>query len=533
MDGTLTRRRTSAAHLTGVSPGDPALRRRRLGVEPFRPGPLGWIIPALVTLLAAGLRLPGLGHPHELIFDETYYAKDAYALLLAGHELVWPDGADEAWLAGDPAPTGEPAYVVHPPLGKWLIALGIQVLGVESAAGWRISAAVAGTLAVLLVALIAQRMFRSVLLGGLAGTLTAIDGHHLVMSRVALLDIFLMLFVLAAFGALLADRYHGRRRLADSGPATRLAWRPWRLLAGALLGAAAAVKLSGLAFLAVFGVLVILWDLQARRAVGAPRWGVAGVRDAALAVVTVLPVAAGTYLASWTGWLRSSTGWGRLWHESHPPEGLGALVPGPVRSLWQYHLAATDFHTGLDAGHDYASTPWTWLFMGRPVSFHYQSFDSGEAGCAASRCSQAILDLANPVIWWVGLIALVLVLALWLGRRDWRYGAILSGYAGGFAVWLLFPDRTMFFFYTIAYHPFLILSVVAVAALVLRAGADPARVSAEESRESRANRRRNTVVVLCFLLLCAAVSIFFLPLWTGETITYEQWRLRMWLPSWV
>ncbi|MDS2173911.1 phospholipid carrier-dependent glycosyltransferase [Nesterenkonia sp. CL21] len=524
MDGTLTSRGTSS-----VPPGA-ASQAARLDAEPFRPGLLGWVVPLLVTLLAAALRLPGLGHPHQLIFDETYYAKDAYALLIAGHELVWPEGADDAWLAGDPQPTEEAAYVVHPPLGKWLIALGLQGLGAETAAGWRISAAVAGTLSVLLVSLIAQRMFRSVLLGGAAGVLTAVDGHHLVMSRVALLDIFLMLFVLAAFGALLADRYRGRRRLAAVDPDAPLLWRPWRLLAGVLLGAAAAVKLSGLAFLAVFGIVVVLWDLQARRAGGARRWGLAGLRDAGVAVVTVLPVAALTYLASWAGWLRSGTGWGRLWHESHPAEGLAALVPGPVRSLWQYHLMSTDFHTGLDAGHDYASTPWTWLFMGRPVSFHYESFDPGEAGCQVERCSSAILDLANPVIWWAGLIALVLVIALWLGRRDWRFGAILSGYVAGFAVWLLFPGRTMFFFYTIAYHPFLILSLVAVGAIVLRAGTDPQRFAAEEVR---ANRRRNTVVILSFLLLATAVSIFFLPVWTGELIDYEQWRLRMWLPSWV
>ncbi|WP_344682602.1 phospholipid carrier-dependent glycosyltransferase, partial [Actinocorallia glomerata] len=212
MDGTLTSRGTSS-----VPPGA-ASQAARLDAEPFRPGLLGWVVPLLVTLLAAALRLPGLGHPHQLIFDETYYAKDAYALLIAGHELVWPEGADDAWLAGDPQPTEEAAYVVHPPLGKWLIALGLQGLGAETAAGWRISAAVAGTLSVLLVSLIAQRMFRSVLLGGAAGVLTAVDGHHLVMSRVALLDIFLMLFVLAAFGALLADRYRGRRRLAALGP---------------------------------------------------------------------------------------------------------------------------------------------------------------------------------------------------------------------------------------------------------------------------------------------------------------------------
>lgn len=507
-------------------------------------------MPLLVTVFAGLLRIPGLGDPHLLMFDETYYAKDAYALLIAGHELVWPEDADEDWLAGQAAPTGEAAFVVHPPLGKWLIGLGILVFGMDSAMGWRISAALAGTLAVLLITLIAQRMFRSVFLGAVAGILTSVEGHHLVMSRVALLDIFLMLFVIAAFGALVADRYSSRRRLAawvtqPQGPSAGqrhqspsagrwgpwLLWRPWRLAAGVLLGAAVAVKLSGLAFIPAFGILVILWDLQARRAAGVPRWLSAGLlRDGLWAAVTVLPAAGLTYLASWTGWLRSESGWGRTWHLSEPAHGIATLVPGSVRSLWQYHASAMDFHAGLETGHDYASTPWTWLFMGRPVSFHYQSSTLGEDGCTAERCSSAILDLANPLIWWTGLLALVVLLALWLGRRDWRYGAILSGYVAGFAVWLLFPQRTMFFFYTISYQPFLILSLVALAALVLRAGSDPRRFTADQIR---GNRQRNTVVVLCFVLLAVAVSIFFHPIWTGELLDYQQWRQRMWLPSWI
>src|SRR5699024_3894177 len=140
---------------------------------------------------------------------------DAYALLQAGYELTWPEEADGDFLAGDPQVTDEPSYVVHPPLGKWLIAVGIRLFGTETALGWRFSAAVAGVVGVLLVALIAQRMFRSVFLGGVAGVLTAVEGHHLVMSRVALLDIFLMMFVLAAFGAVVMDRYSSRRRLAS------------------------------------------------------------------------------------------------------------------------------------------------------------------------------------------------------------------------------------------------------------------------------------------------------------------------------
>ncbi|MCH8566409.1 phospholipid carrier-dependent glycosyltransferase [Nesterenkonia sp. LB17] len=525
---------------------------RRLHAEPYRPGRWGWILPGLITLLAGILRVRDLGTPHLLMFDETYYVKDAYALLLTGYELVWPEDADDSWLAGEAQPTGDGAYVVHPPLGKWLIALGLRGFGQDSAFGWRISAALAGTLAVLLIALIAQRMFRSVFLGAFAGMLTAIEGHHLVMSRVGLLDIFMMFFVLAAFGALLADRYSGRRRLAAwavrrrsgdrqaSGP--WLGVRPWRLLAGVLLGAAVAVKLSALAFLAVFGIMVILWDLQARRLAGVERWARSGLlKDGLPALVSVLPVAASTYLASWTGWLSTQAGWGRQWHLEHPAEGLSRLVPDPLRSLWNYHVSAADFHQGLSSGHDYASSPWTWLFMGRPVSMHYDSVSAGEIyaqtgeTCAAESCSSAVLDLANPLIWWSGMIALVLVGLLWAGRRDWRCGAILSGFVAGHLVWLLFPDRTTFFFYTISYHPFLILALTAIAALALRIGTAGHRPDGTARGEGTilAARQRNTVIVLCFVLLCVAVSVFFLPLWTAEMIPYEQWRMRIWIDSWL
>ncbi|GAB3846784.1 dolichyl-phosphate-mannose--protein mannosyltransferase [Nesterenkonia populi] len=519
-----------------------ALWQERLNAAPFSPGVLGWAVPVILAVFAGALRLWNLGNPRSLIFDETYYAKDAYALMIAGHELVWPEDHDEQFAGGNPQPTEEGSYVVHPPLGKWLIAVGLRIFGTDSAYGWRFSSAIAGALAVLLIALIAQRMFRSVFLGGFAGLLSAVEGHHLVMSRVALLDIFLLLFVLAAFGALLADRYSARRRLAvwaaeseglpdadwERGP--HLLLRPWRLAAGVLLGCAVAVKLSALAFIPVFGLMVVLWDVEARRTLGVRRWLRSGLlRDGLPAAITVLPIVAVTYLASWSGWLVTSGGWGRGWHEENPPEGLAVLVPGPIRSLWNYHTSATEFHTGLESGHEYASTPWTWLFMGRPVSMHYQGLDEGAVyehtgeTCVAGRCSSAVVDLANPLIWWTGLVAVVIVLLLWLGRRDWRYGAVLSGYAAGYAVWLLFPDRTMFFFYTISFHPFLILAVTVLAALVLGMG--------DTSRDSV--RQRNTVLVTCFALLCVAVSVFFWPVWTAELIPYDQWQWRMWIDSWI
>lgn len=84
--------------------------------------------------------------------------------------------------------------------------------------GWRFMTAVLGTLSVLMLCRIGRRLFRSTFLGCLAGALLAVDGLHLVMSRTALLDLVLMFFVLAAFGALLVDRDRTRARLADALP---------------------------------------------------------------------------------------------------------------------------------------------------------------------------------------------------------------------------------------------------------------------------------------------------------------------------
>lgn len=525
----------------------------RLGADRFRPGVWGWIIPAVVTLVAGLLRFAGISNPPQLIFDETYYAKDAYSLLLAGYELAWPEESDQAFIEGHGEPQNEGSYVVHPPLGKWLIAVGIHLFGTETALGWRFAPAVAGVIAVLLVTLIAQRMFRSVFLGGVAGLLTAVEGHHLVMSRVALLDIFLTMFVLAAFGALLLDRWHSRRRLAQWGaqlPQQSLPrllgpvlwWRPWQVLAAVLLGCAVAVKLSGLAFVAVFGIMVILWDMQARRTLGIRRWVRAGLlRDGLPAVLTVLPLVTLTYVLSWSGWLISSGGWGRQWHTENPAEGFGAVVPGPLRSLWNYHTSATDFHTGLDSGHEYASSAWTWPFMGRPVSMHYETLGHSETYqptgelCTADTCSSAVLDLANPLIWWAGAVAICWIMVLWIGRRDYRYGAMLAGVVAGWAVWLIFPERTTFFFYTISYHPFLILAITAMAGHALSVGtsAQDARGNPRSWQTRISAQQRNTVMVLCGVLLAVAVSVFFWPIWTAEPIPYEQWRLRMWIQSWI
>ena len=224
------------------APGETATRLDALRARLVPAMPLGtfwgWAGPLLVTALGAFLRFNRLGDPHAVVFDETHYVPDALGILRFGVERNYI-GARNALLArGDPHVfTSGGKFVVHPPFGKVLIAAGEWLFGL-SPFGWRFAVAVVGSLSILLLARIARRMTRSTLLGCFAGLLLALDGLEFVMSRTALLDIFVMFWVLAAFGCLVVDRDVYRSRLAtamaehpgDVAPRVGIRW--WRVGAG-------------------------------------------------------------------------------------------------------------------------------------------------------------------------------------------------------------------------------------------------------------------------------------------------------------
>ncbi|WP_130799442.1 dolichyl-phosphate-mannose--protein mannosyltransferase [Streptomyces otsuchiensis] len=501
-----------------------------------------WGGPLLVALFAGVLRFVSLSSPDAVVFDETYYAKDAWALLHHGHETSWPDDANQRIIEGD-IPLGDSAsYVVHPPVGKWMIALGEWAFGMNPF-GWRFVMALLGTLSVLMVCRIGRRLFRSTALGCLAGLLLALDGLHFVMSRTALLDLVLMFWVLAAFGALLIDRDHSRARLAAAlaraqpagtddgalrpvrsvGQRLGLGLRPWRLAAGVLLGLACATKWSGLYALAAFGIMIVLWDAAARRTAGAPLPFRAMLRrDAVPAFVSTVPVAALTYLASWAGWFATRTGYYRDWGATNDPTGNAVL--DALRSWVHYHREAYSFHVGLTDSHSYDSNPWTWLVSGRPVSFYYQSTERDDgSGCAeASGCVREVLALGTPVLWWVACLAVAYCFYRWLLRRDWRAGAVLCGVACGYLPWFMYQERTIFYFYAVVLVPFLCLAV----AMMLGALLGP---------PGCAERRRAVGIVAVGVVVLAVAwnFIYFYPLYAGAEISLDGWRARMWLDSWI
>ncbi|MGI5290741.1 dolichyl-phosphate-mannose--protein mannosyltransferase [Nonomuraea polychroma] len=493
----------------------------------------GWVGPLFVTVLGGALRFLRLGEPRAVVFDESHYIKGAYSLLTFGVERMTLDTdkdpiASRMIMAGDlniwrRCPTVEECaeYVAHPPLGKWMIAIGEWWFGMTPF-GWRFVGAVAGTLSILIMARVARRMTRSTLLGCLAGLLLALDGLHFVLSRTALLDVFLMFWVLAAFACVVVDRDWVRQRLPETSSPEE-AWpqvgmRPWRLAAGACLGAACAVKWSGVFFWLAFAALSLIWDAGAGRALGLrPRLSAAlqGLTGAfALAPATV-------YVLSWSGWFLRAEGWGRNWEQA-TQAGPGFFVFDSLRSWLGYQLQVLGFHTGLETPHSYMSEPWQWPLLQRPVAFHYLSPPNA---CAAEDCSQAVLGVGTPALWYFALPALVVLIARYAAVRDWRAGAVLLGYGAGWLPWFYYAiadNRTMYLFYMLPVVPFMVLALVIVAGLAHGPGG---MVSI---------RRAMGAAVVGAGALIVLVNFWWLyPILSGETIPHAAWWARMLMRSWV
>jgi dolichyl-phosphate-mannose--protein O-mannosyl transferase len=510
----------------------------------------GWAGPVLIMIFGGFLRFYRLSQPGAVVFDETYYVPDSYSILRHGVELQHYSYVNSLLARSDPnillkvhgQLQGE--IVAHPPLGKMMMAVGQWAFGLNPF-GWRFSVALAGTLAILMTARIARRMTRSTMLGCVAGLLVALDGLELVLSRTAILDIFVMFWVLAAFGLLLIDRDQTIARLQDAadadgardlaGPKLGIRWL--RVAAGLCLGAACASKWTGFLFLFAFAGLAVAWDMGARRAAGYPNWLAGGLRsDVKWLPAWFAAIPALVYTVSWSGWFATSDGYDRNWaalHGNHTP------IWSTIDSWYQYNHWMLQFGLGLSASQSYRSNPLGWLVLQRPISFYWCAPGTNLApGCHPPPGSAAeVLAIGTPLLWWGGTLALAFCLFWWLSgligdlvfgrlpRRDWRAGAVLLGVAAGWLPWIWFyyhDNRTEFFYYAIAFEPFVVIAVTLCLGLII----GPARAAP--------GRRALGAVGAGGYLLAVLLNLAYIyPILTAEAIPYSAWLSRMWFHSWI
>ncbi len=412
-----------------------------------------------ITLFAALARIPRLHTPSKMFFDEIYYAKAAQQYL-AGKEIT-----EER---------------THPPLSKLIIAAAIAVAG-DDAFGWRIAPAIAGTLLVFVIYILAEALFRDRFIAAISALLVAVDGLVFVESRISKPDIFLTLFLFGAFAAFW--KYLRERLDAPDAEAPADAAAPaslgfgvrWLYLAGLAAGCAVATKWTTIVPLSTIPVMLLL--LRGWGRIALPR------SDLRHVVTAFTAVPAAVYLLTYIPYF---------------------LLGHSVGEFVKHQISMYEFHASLTAPHPYQSHWWSWPLLLRPIWYEYH-----EVGPQVYR---GILAIGNPLIWWASLPAFALVAARAIRLRSMPETFLAAGFAISY-VQYAFITRALFLYH---FLPALLFLIMALAAALARIRA-----------------RVGGGVVLVFLVLAVGWLVVFYPVLSALPIHGPRyWRL-MWFGTWI
>lgn len=349
--------------------------------------------------MALTLRFWHLGDPLTLVFDEVYYVPFALDYL-----------------------QGTPSFDAHPPLAKYLIALGLWIAQWPAAwLGWptvdvkgalvsplafRWLNAIAGATVPVLLAGLAFSLSRGCLpqrrrtFALLAGLLMTMEGLTLVESRLALINIYgLALGLLGQWAWIRAGRSQHPSR--------------WRWLAGVALGAAINVKWNW----AGLWLGLVLWEMgfnqSSNSITSAHKPNLVGANGYSPSQPAAMPTG---FRANNRLPLRMDSTWRRR------VAYLGIVPLATYVVLWLPHLMLTgeslmEIHQrlwsthqsiGANGSHAYCS-PWhSWPLMVRPVAYFFERTE----GTATT-----IHAMGNPVLWWLSTAAMLALALGWLGRQ--------------------------------------------------------------------------------------------------------------------
>jgi dolichyl-phosphate-mannose--protein O-mannosyl transferase len=343
-----------------------------------------------LALAAAAFRLPRLGFPPEEVFDEVYHAKTALQYLEREEPTEW----------------------VHPPTAKLLIAVGVWVFGYDAWA-WRLMAALAGVALAPVFFLLALRVLSRERAALLASVLLLCDGVYLVQSRIAMTNIFAVLF--QVLSALLIVRAAWAERL----PAGSM------VAVGMALGLAVSTRWTSLWAAGFLGL--VLLAVRRRR--------LFRLRELSLTTLAFVVVPVIVYVTSYLPLVYLRPGL-PAWHS--------------LQELWALQVEVWNYHAHLAADHPYFSAWWTWPWLYRPTWYHFQQAEGTVRG---------IVAIGNPAVWWVSVP--VSLWALVTGARDRDFRRLFSG-AGFFALyvpWGLSPRTLNYNHYLFEAIPYACLSL--------------------------------------------------------------------------
>jgi dolichyl-phosphate-mannose--protein O-mannosyl transferase len=479
------------------------------------------------------LRFWGLSRFNTLVFDEVYYVKFAHNYLT---QTQFFDG--------------------HPPLSKYLIAIGIWIgnqlpLGwdaVNSKAGaayttwsYRWLNALTGSFIPLVVAGLAYQLGRRRSYAFVAALFAALDGLFLVESRYALNNVYLVIFGLLGLWFLLIALNNQRSRQREA----------WLVLSGIFFGASASIKWNGLWFLlGAYGIWVSAWIIH---------W-IQAKRPNAIALFPTETTAADSSetVRSPLQRLTQLKLWQIALYLGVIPAAFYRLIwiphlqLNPTASFWTLQQQILTYHEKVGDGpkiHPYCSHWYTWLWMIRPVAYFYQvapknaPLPEGNSNLTTATPDTVIYDVhatGNPILWWLSTLAIVLLtgvliqsIVIWATTKDktskprqhdrsplnpterWLGLFLVVNFAANLLPWVKVTRCTFLYHYMGSS----VFATMAIAWLV--------------DRWLRSPQPRLRTMGIAIVLLIAAAFIFWMPIYLGLPLSPTGFRLRMWFSSWV
>ncbi|HEV3227510.1 MAG TPA: phospholipid carrier-dependent glycosyltransferase [Acidimicrobiales bacterium] len=433
-------------------------------------------VPALLVAGTAATRMPRLSDPRAFVFDEIYYAPDAAEMLRRGVEK---------------------GGVVHPPAGKWLIAIGIRLFGFTPF-GWRFAALVCGCIIVLLTYIAARQFVSGRLVPAVAAGAVALDGVSFTTGRTAHLDVFLALFTTLAITLTLVA-------LRDPTNQKRVRW--CMVGSGVALGLGLAVKWSA-GFLLLGVLLAFLW-MRGREA-ATPGHGKRIF--ATVLTLTVLPV--GVYLAAYTPWIvnfdKTYIHIVRCRNNNECSESLTERIRLFLRDqdrIRQFQQSS------LQEGNSNADLSWKWINQMHPSTLFRKTCtpqlnqapnDLADQSCAGAKPGDIveIVTVANPIVWFAGMGAGLILAWRAVFRRDRLAFFLLAFGLYQWLPWAINP-RHSYTFYIAPLIPAIALWIAAVLA-----------------------KKPFKWLLPAFAVLTVVAFAFYYPIWAGKPMSPDQIRAR-------
>ena len=382
---------------------------------------------------------------NSMYFDEIYHARTAYEHL---HGL-------------------RTFEISHPPLGKVLMSWGIAIFGMTPF-GWRFSGTLCGVLMLPCMYLLGRLLFQKRRYAVLPMLLLALDCMHYTQTRIATIDSFVVLFILWAVYCMLRwfldESAQFREALLNLG------------LSGLFFGLACASKWTGLYagtglalvfFLGIWRRARKIHRAKAALRLETDRQGgktlierdkamyCAAIMDAnqiwislACCLIFFLLIPAVIYYCSYIPYFAYAGGV------------TVSRVIHAAAGMYQYHSTP-----GLGMEHQFYSPWYEWPLSIRPMFYTRDHYEP--PGYAST-----ILAFGNPAVWWIGLLALAIVVCIFIKQRangmqiastmhatrpgifpsqkaqaDTRVLLLLICFAAQFLPWILVPRGTYIYHY--------------------------------------------------------------------------------------